>query len=62
MDARTLKRLAKEYERQTGMDPVQFKACDGTTKEKHAALWADVNWYRIHTEDVAQRLSRELSR
>lgn len=57
MDARTLKKAAKEYEHQTGLDPVRFNGCAGTTKEKHEALWMDLNWYRVHTEDIARRLS-----
>lgn len=58
MTARALKKAAREYERLTGMDPVQYVGCVGTTKERHEALKRDVQWYRIHTEDMAQRLSR----
>ncbi len=58
MNARSLKKIAKEYERQTGMDPVQYAGCAGNTKSRHEALKRDVEWYRVHTEDIAQRLSR----
>ena len=58
MNLRALRKAAREYERLTGMDPVQFKGCDGTTNEKQSALCRDVNWYAVHTTDIALRLSR----
>ncbi len=58
MNARALKKAAKDYQRLTGLDPVRFKGCSGTTDEKHQELRKDVIWYRVHTEDIAQRLNR----
>lgn len=59
MNARALKKAAKEYEALTGMDPVCYKGCDRMTPtpEKHEALKRDVEWYRIHTEEIARKLS-----
>lgn len=59
MNDRDLKRYAKAFERETGFTPINYNGrSDASIEERTQALVSDVDWYRRHTEDVAQRMRR----